>query len=224
MTIKDLPAAARPRERLLALGPQALADAELLALLLRTGVRGQGVLQLAEQLLERFGGLGGLLRTSSAELAGVKGLGPAKRSELAAVLEIARRTLARQLREAPVFDQPGRLAEFLVMHFGALGHEVFVVVFLDAQLRLLRVEEMFRGTLTSTAVHPREVARRALELGAAGVVVAHNHPAGQPEPSRADIALTETLKSALALLDVRLLDHLIVADGRAVSLAQRGLV
>lgn len=224
MTIKDLPAAARPRERLLALGPQALADAELLALLLRTGVRGTGVIQLAQQLLDAHGGLAGLLAAARDEPVRVKGLGPAKRCELAAVLEIARRTLQHQLREAPVLDQPAKLVDYLGLHLDAHGHEVFAVLFLDTRLRLLRLEEMFRGTLGSTAVYPREIARRCLELNAAAVVVAHNHPAGTPDPSAADLALTRTLQSALALLDVRLIDHVIVAHGRSVSLAQRGLL
>ena len=224
MTIKDLPSSARPRERLLALGPQALADAELLALLLRTGLRGAGVLQMAQQLLDTFGGLGGLMSAGADDLKRVKGLGPAKRSELVAVLEIARRSLLGQLREPPVFDQPKQLMDYVALHLGRLGYEVFVVLFLDAQVRLLRMEEMFRGTLTTTTVHPREVARRCLELNAVNVVVAHNHPSGCADPSRSDVAMTLALKAALALIDVRLLDHLVTAGGQAVSMSNRGLL
>ncbi|MEO6362644.1 MAG: DNA repair protein RadC [Caldimonas sp.] len=221
---KDIPASARPREKLLALGPAALADAELIALLLRTGLKGIGVLQLAENILATFGGLAGLLRAEPAQLQSIKGLGPAKRAELAAVLELARRSLAGQLQAQPVFDSPARVKEYVSLQLGARGHEVFAVLFLDAQSRLVRLEEMFRGTLTQTSVYPREVVKRALELGAAAVILAHNHPSGAAEPSRADEFLTQTLKSALALIDVRVLDHLVVGQGAVVSFAERGLL
>jgi len=224
MTIQDLPPALRPREKLLARGPAALADAELLALLLRTGVKGTGVLQLAQSLLDTFGGMAGLLAASAEDLGRVKGLGPAKGAEVAAVLEIARRALAQRLREAPVFDSPSRVREYLQLHLNPLGHEVFVVLFLDAQHRLVVQEEMFRGTLTQTSVYPREIVKRALEVGAAAVVLAHNHPSGAAEPSRADEFLTQSLKSALALVDVRVLDHLVVGAGEVVSFAERGLL
>ena len=224
MTIKDLPAAARPREKLLALGPAALADAELLALLLRTGMKGMGVLQLAEQLLVEFNGLAGLLHASSADLKRIKGLGPAKRAELAAVLEIARRSMTQQLQQQAVFDTPGRVKDYLRLHLGGREHEVFAVLFLDAQGQLLVMEEMFRGTLTQTSVYPREVVKRALALNAAAVVLAHNHPSGVAEPSRADEFLTQSLKSALALVEVRVLDHLVVGQGTVVSFAERGLL
>ena len=224
MTIKDLPVALRPREKLLAHGPVALGDAELLALLLRTGLPGIGVLQLAEQMLDAFGGMGGLLNASAADLARIKGLGPAKRAELAAVLELARRSMAHQLREKPVFDTPGRVKDYLRLRLGSLRHEVFAVLFLDAQHQLLLVDEMFRGTLTQTSVYPREVVKRALEANATAVVFAHNHPSGAAEPSRADEFLTQTLKSALALVDVRVLDHLVVGDTQVVSFAERGLL
>jgi len=222
--LKDIPASARPREKLLALGPAALADAELIALLLRTGVVGTNVLQLAENLLATFGGLAGLLHTPPDALERVKGLGPAKRAEMAAVLEIARRSVAGELAARPVFDAPGKVKEYLALQLGSREHEVFAVLFLDAQTRLLRLEEMFRGTLTQTSVYPREVVKRALELGAAAVILAHNHPSGAAEPSRADEYLTQTLKSALALIDVRVLDHLVVGHGQIVSFAERGLL
>lgn len=224
MTIKHLPPEARPRERLLAHGAAALSDAELLALLLRTGLKGTGVLQLARGVLDAFGGFAGLLHTGADELRKVKGLGPAKRAELAAVLEIARRALAQRLRESPLFDSPQRVKDYLRLQLGARPHEVFAVLFVDAQHRLLAMEEMFRGTLTQTSVYPREVARRALELGAAAVVLAHNHPSGAAEPSRADEYLTQALKSALGLLDVRVLDHLVVGRDSVVSFAERGLL
>ncbi|MFN0186849.1 MAG: DNA repair protein RadC [Aquabacterium sp.] len=224
MSIKDLPAAARPREKLLALGPAALADAELLALLLRTGCAGQGVLQLAQALLDRAGGFAGLLAPGQAAASKLKGIGPAKRAELAAVAEMARRALAQQLAQAPVFDHPQRVKDYVALHLGEWPAEHFACLFLDTQHRLLAAETMFRGTLNHTAVHARELVRRALELNAGAVVFAHNHPSGVAEPSRADEALTQALKSALQLVGVRVLDHLVVGRGVVVSLAERGLI
>lgn len=237
MAIKDLPTDAQPREKLLARGPAALADAELLAILLRTGIVGKSVLHMAQELLEPpvrdaatgqlgggFGGIAGLLNASTDDLARIKGLGPAKRAELVAVLELARRALAQQLREREVFDSPNAVKQYLQLHLAAKGHEVFAVIFLDAQNRLLAMEELFRGTLTQTSVYPREVVLRALHHHAAGVVLAHNHPSGSVQPSRADEALTQTLKTTLALVDVRVLDHVIVAPGQALSMAESGLL
>jgi len=222
--LKDIPADARPREKLAALGPGALADVELLALLLRTGLAGESVLALSQRLLESSGGLCGLLHAQPADLARVRGLGPAKRAEIAAVLELARRAIAQELAAQPVFDAPAKVKDYLRLQLGARPHEVFGVVFLDAQNRLLAFEDMFRGTLTQTSVYPREVVKRALELRAAAVILAHNHPSGAAEPSRADEYLTQTLKSALALVDVRVLDHLVVARASVVSFAERGLL
>jgi len=224
MSIKQLPSATRPREKLLSLGPQALADVELLALLLRTGLPGQGVLDLAQSVLDRCGGLAGLLNSDAQQLARIKGLGPAKRAELAAVLEIARRALAQPLKQAPVFDNPAAVKQFVALSLASSAQEVFAVLFLDNQHRLLQHEEMFRGTLTHTSVYPREVVRRALELHSAAVIFAHNHPSGAAEPSRADEFLTQSLKSALQLVDVRVLDHLVVGRGEVVSFAERGLL
>ena len=225
MPLKDLPLDARPREKLLARGAAALGDAELLALLLRTGLPGQGVLQMAQQLLERFGGVSGLLHTTADELKTFKGLGgTAKRAELIAVLELARRAMAEQLKQREVFSSPGAVKHYLQLHLAAKAHEVFAVLFLDAQNRLIAMEELFRGTLTQTSVYPREVVLRALQHKAAAVVLAHNHPSGTVQPSRADEALTQTLKAALALVDVRVLDHLIVAQGEALSMAEKGLI
>ena len=225
MPLKDLPVALRPREKLLAQGAAALADAELLALLLRTGLPGTGVLQLAEQLLAAFGGLPGLLQANAEDLRSVRGLGPAKRAEVVAVLELARRSLKRQLHDGPVFDSPQRVREYLQLTLGALDHEVFAVLYLDAQHRLIVYRELFRGTLTQTSVYPREVVKHALGSHAAAVVLAHNHPSGLAEPSRADEVLTQTLQRALQLVDVRVLDHLVVGYGGAVvSFAERGLL
>lgn len=222
--LRDLPPDARPREKLLARGASALADAELLALLLRTGTAGQGVLQLAQALLDRFGGLAGLLAAQAAELASIKGLGPAKRAELAAVIEIARRALAERLVAQPSFEQPQAVKDYLSLQLAALDHEVFSVLFLDAQHRLIAFETLFRGSVTHTSVHPREVARRALALNAAAVVLAHNHPSGMAEPSRADELSTSAIKQALALVEVRVIDHVIVGRGSATSFAERGLL
>ena len=222
--MKDLPATLRPREKMLSLGPQALADAELLALLLRTGLQGLGVLQLAEKVLNDLGGLSGLLRAQPAQLSTIKGLGPAKRSELIAVMELARRAMTCELSEQPVFTSPHMVKDYLRVHIGALPHEVFAVMFLDSQQKLIACEEMFRGTLSQTSVYPREVVKRALALNAASVILAHNHPSGLLEPSRADELLTQTLKSSLALVDVRVLDHFVVGAAGALSFAERGLL
>jgi len=232
MPLQDLPPDARPREKLLARGPGALSDVELLALLLRTGIKGKGVLQMADELLQiksadnpnGFDGFAGLLHASADDLKSVKGLGPAKRAELVGVLELARRAMGQQLRERAVFATPEAVKHYLQLHLSAKAHEVFAVLFLDVQNRLLAMEELFRGTLTQTSVYPREVVLRALHHQASAVVLAHNHPSGTVQPSRADEHLTQTLKSTLALIDVRVLDHVIVAPGQALSMAERGLL
>jgi DNA repair protein RadC len=248
MPLKDLPLDAQPREKLLARGPQALSDVELLAILLRTGIKGKGVLQMADELLKLkpkaptasanntsgasavaqveggFDGLAGLLDATADDLKRIKGLGPAKRSEIVAVLELARRAMAQRLTERAVFDTPDAVKHYLQLHLSARKHEVFAVLFLDVQNRLLALEEMFQGTLTQTSVYPREVVLRALHHQASAVVLAHNHPSGTVQPSRADEMLTQTLKTTLALIDVRVLDHVIVAPGQALSMAERGLM
>ena len=225
MPFKDLPADARPREKLIARGPAALGDAELLALLLRTGLPGKGVLVLAQELLDTFGGVAGLLHTTADDLQRIKGLGgSAKRAELVAVLELSRRALAQQLRQRQIFDNPQMVGDYLQLHLASRPYEVFAVMFLDAQHRLIAMEEMFRGTLSQTSVYPREVVVRALHHHAQAVVLSHNHPSGQVSPSRADEALTKTLKAALGLVDVRVLDHVIVAPGQSLSMAEQGLV
>ena len=224
MVLKDIPAAARPREKLLTLGPAALADAELIALLLRTGLAGTSVLQLAQQLLDTFGGLHGLLQASAADLKRVKGLGPAKRAEITAVMELARRSLAQRLAQRTVLSSPQQVKDFLRLQLAHEGQEVFAVMFLDVQNQLLQFEPMFRGTLSQTSVYPREIVKRALAVQASAVILAHNHPSGIAEPSRADEFLTQTLKQALQLIDVRVIDHLVVGGDQAISFAERGLL
>ena len=228
--MKHLPADQRPREKLLARGAAALADGELLALLLRTGYKGRGVVAMADDVLAHCKGYAGLLNATPETLRGangvkgVKGLGPAKCAELPAVMEMARRALAQQLTAAPVFDSPARVKDYLALNLGGRAQEVFSVLFLDAQHRLLRLEDLFFGTLSQTSVYPREVVKRALQLNAGAVVLAHNHPSGVAEPSRADEYLTQTLKTALQLVDVRVLDHVVVGRGQVVSFAERGLL
>ena len=224
MLLKDLPQDARPREKLLARGPGALSDAELLALLLRTGLPGKNALQMGQELISTFGGVSGLLNTPAEALKKIKGLGPAKRAEIVAVLELARRALACQLQEKTIFSNPQAIRDYLQLQLGSREHEIFAVLFLDASHRLIVLEEMFRGTLTQTSVYPREVVVRALTLNAANVVLAHNHPSGTAQASRADEAITQTLKAALALIDVRVLDHFIVTRTAAVSMAEMGLI
>ena len=224
MLLKHLPIDARPREKLLRGGAAALADAELVALLLRTGARGVSALQLAQQMLDHCGGVRGLLQRDAADLGAIKGLGPAKRAEIGAVAELARRALAQDLCARPVIDAPAKVKDFLQLQLGGRGHEVFAVMFMDAKNRLVKFEELFRGSLSQTSVYPREIVKRALELQAAAVILAHNHPSGSAEPSRADEALTETLSKALRLVDVRVLDHVVVGERDAFSFAERGLM
>jgi DNA repair protein RadC len=223
MSIKDLPLDARPREKLLARGPQALSDVELLAILLRTGMAGKNVFQLSEELLGPDG-IAGLLNASVQSLKMVKGLGPAKQAELLAVFEMARRALSQRLKEREAFHTPGAVKQYLQLQLAHKNHEVFAVLFLDHQNRMLAMEELFRGTLSQTSVYPREVVLRALHHQAAAVVLSHNHPSGSVQPSRADEHLTQTLKASLALVDVRVLDHIIVGQGQALSMAEQGLM
>ncbi len=223
MSIKDLPLDARPREKLLARGPQALSGVELLAIWLRTGMAGKTVFQLSEELLGPDG-IAGLLNATVQSLQMVKGLGPAKQAELLAVFEMARRALSQRLKEREAFHTPGAVKQYLQLQLAHKNHEVFAVLFLDNQNRMLAMEELFRGTLSQTSVYPREVVMRALHHQAAAVVLSHNHPSGSVQPSRADEHLTQTLKASLALVDVRVLDHIIVGQGQALSMAEQGLM
>lgn len=225
MLLKDLPASMRPREKLIALGPSALTDTELLALLLRTGIKGKNVLAMAQELLDTFDGIAGLLQKNVHDLKIIKGLGgPAKRAELVAVLELARRALAQQLRQRSLVNSPATIKNYLQLHLGGRNHEIFAVVFLNSQNQMIVMEELFRGTLTQTSVYPREILVRALHHQAASLILAHNHPSGNVQPSEADKALTQTLQTALALVDIRILDHIIVGPGQALSMAEKGLL
>jgi len=223
MAISDWPLAERPRERLLADGAAVLTDAELLAVLLRTGVAGKSAVQLARELLARFGSVAGLLGAGDALLE-VKGLGTAKSAQLSAAVELARRSLRDELKNGAALTSPGAVRDYLRLALGGREHEVFVCIWLDAQHRVLKAEEMFRGTLTQTSVYPREVVKAALGSNAAAVIFAHNHPSGAAQPSQADELLTRNLKEALALVEVKVLDHFIVAGRHAVSFAERGLL
>jgi len=222
MAITDWPLQERPRERLLALGPASLADAELLAILLRTGVRGKSAVDVARELIGRFGSVAGLLEAGSANLEETPGLGNAKLAQLQAALELARRALREELSSRDALASPRAVRDYLRLTLANRDHEVFVVVLLDAQHRVVTSEELFRGTIDGASVHPREVVKRALHYNAAAVILAHNHPSGVAEPSRADMQLTRRLIDALALVDIRVLDHFIIGDGEGVSLAERG--
>lgn len=222
MAITDWPEAERPREKLLARGAQALSDAELLAIFLRVGVKGKSAVALARDLVDHFGSLTRLFAANQAEFDHFPGLGPAKYAQLQAVLEMARRALAEEMRRGDALSSPAAVRDFLRLRLEGLAHEVFMAVYLDAQNRVLAAEELFRGTLTQTSVYPREVVKRALAHNAGGIILAHNHPSGVAEPSQADRWLTDQLKHALALVDVKVLDHFIVGGGRAVSFAEQG--
>ena len=222
MSITDWPATDRPRERLLAHGAESLSDAELLAIFLRTGTRDSDVVTLARECLAAFGGFAGLFKAPRHRFCAIGGLGPARYAALQAAREMTRRSLVQALVERPLFDSPEAVRHYLKLQIGAKPHEVFLALFLDAQHRLLSTEELFRGTLAQTSVYPREVVKRALEVNAAAVVFAHNHPSGIAEPSRADELLTSALRSALDLIDIRTLDHFIVAGPLVYSFAEHG--
>ncbi|TZF89962.1 RadC family protein [Cognatilysobacter lacus] len=224
MHIRDWPAAERPREKLLARGAGALSDAELVALFLGSGVRGQDAVATARALVAEHGPLRLLLERPPRELAKLRGVGPARACTLSAALEIGQRVLAAELERGEALKDPPAAGRLFAQRLRPCDHEVFAVMFLDTRHRMLAFEEMFHGTLDGAEVHPRDVARRALAHNAAAVLVGHNHPSGNPEPSAADRAVTARLKQALALVDVRLLDHFVVGDGPAVSMASRGWV
>jgi DNA repair protein RadC len=226
MSITDWPEGERPRERLLAHGPEALSDAELLAIYLRVGVRGKSAVDLGRELLQRFdGSLSRLAEASLEELASVSGIGMAKAAQLKASFELARRALAQEMTARDTFSSPGQVRDWLRLKLATRQNEVFMALWLDAQNRLLKAEELFSGTLTQTSVYPREVVKSALGHNAAAVILAHNHPSGIAEPSRADELLTKALKDALAMIDVKVLDHFIVAGNTPpLSFAERGLL
>lgn len=222
--IKDWPLTERPRERLLQSGPGALTDAELLAILLGRGVPGTSALELARQLLTRFGGMRGVFNAHPGELSTLHGLGPGKSAVLAAARECGCRYMGEKLAPGKVIGSPADSQDFLLARLRDRPHEVFCCLFLDSRHRVLAFEELFRGTIDNTTVYPREVVRQALHRNAAALILAHNHPSGVPEPSDADRLITRRIRDALELVDVRLLDHFVVGDGSCVSLASRGLL
>jgi len=224
MAISDWPADDRPREKLLLKGANALSDAELLAIFLRTGITGKSAVDIARELLSQFGSLSQLFATDEMTFCAVPGLGPAKFAQLKAVLEMARRGLQERLAESDALSSPAAVRDFLRLLLHGRQEEIFVVIFVDAQNRVIATEELFRGTLTQTSVYPREVVKRALHFNAAAVIFSHNHPSGNAEPSRADETLTEVLRRALALIEVKVLDHFIVAGSTTMSFAERGLL
>lgn len=224
MAITDWPVNERPREKLLSLGASSLSDAELLAIFLRTGMPGKSAVDLARELLGRFGSLTELFNTTQKDFCLTPGMGPAKFTQLQAVIEMARRALAEQMKQQDALTSPASVRDYLRLTLSGREHEVFMGVFLDAQNRVIAAEELFRGTLTQTSVYPREVLKRALYHNAAAIIFAHNHPSGVAEPSRADELLTQALKQALALVDIRVLDHFIVGNGSALSFTEQGLL
>lgn len=224
MAIRDWPADERPREKLLERGAESLTDAELLAIFLRTGVTGKSAVDLSRELLDRFGGLSKLYLADQQQICDAPGLGPAKYAQLKAVMEMARRALKEDMLSGDALTSPGAVRRYLSLLLKDKPHEEFWAVFLDAQNRVTQAEMLFRGTLTQTSVYPREVVKRALAHNAAGVILAHNHPSGLAEPSQADRLLTQTLKQALALVDVRVLDHFVVAGAGGLSFAETGML
>jgi DNA repair protein RadC len=224
MSINDWPRTERPRERLLRCGPAPLSDAELLAVLLRTGVRGKTAVDVARDLLGDFGSLSAILAAGRDRLCARRGFGISSYCQMSAMLELTRRALREEMARGDALGSPGAVRDFLRLKLRDLPHEVFMGLYLDAQNRVIGDEELFRGTLTQTSVYPREVVKGALARNAAGMILAHNHPSGVAEPSHADEALTRALRQALALVDVRVLDHFVIAGNAAISFAERGLL
>jgi DNA repair protein RadC len=224
MAIRDWPRAERPREKLLERGAGALSDAELLAILLRNGTAGQSAIDLARAILAHFGSLRNLVAADRGRFCAEPGLGLARYAEIQAATEISRRQLSEPLRAGPLLGSPKATRDYLSARLRHLEHEVFCCLYLDKRHRLMHCEELFRGTIDGASVHPREIVKLALQRNAAAVIVAHNHPSGIAEPSQADEIITQRVKEALGLVDIRLLDHLIVGDGGCVSLAERGVL
>jgi DNA repair protein RadC len=222
MAITDWPEDQRPRERLIRHGAQALSDAELLAIFLRVGVKGKSAVDLGGEMISRFGSLNGLFSAGLPEFSSVNGLGAAKYAQLQATLELARRSLSEELQTGDLLSSPSVVRQYLQLYLNQKQYESFAVLFLDVKNRLISAKELFRGTLTQTSVYPREIVKEALAQNAASVILAHNHPSGTPEPSAADHSLTQALKQALALVDVRVLDHFVVAGTKLYSFAEHG--
>jgi DNA repair protein RadC len=224
MAITDWPEGERPREKLLQKGAASLSDAELLAIFLRTGVTGRSAVDLARELLTRFGNLTQLVAASESDFCETKGIGQAKYVQLQAILEMSRRALKEELQRGDALNSPRAVRDYLQLLLGGRQQEVFLVLFLDTQHRVIASEELFHGTLSQTSVYPREVVKRALAHNSASVILAHNHPSGVAEPSQSDQLLTGALKQALALVDVRVLDHFVVTVGQTLSFAEKGLI
>ena len=224
MSIRDWPVDERPREKLLKQGPEALSEAELIAIFLSSGMRGRSAVDVARDLLVRFGSLRGLLTADQRDVCNAAGLGPARYAALRAALELARRHFRELMLTGPILSSPGNTREYLRTRLRDLDREVFFCLFLDNRNRVVACEELFRGTLDGATVHPREVVKRALAHNAAAVIFAHNHPSGVAEPSQADEHITRRLKESLSTVDIRVLDHLIVGDGACESMAERGMV
>lgn len=222
MAITDWPQEQRPRERLIKHGPQSLSDAELLAVFLRVGVTGKSAVDLGRDMVGHFGSLNGLFSATLTDFSQINGLGPAKFAQLQAVLELARRALGEELKAGVTLSSPQAVKHYLQLLLGSKPYESFAVLFLDVKNRLIASEDMFRGTLTHTSVYPREVVKVSLAHNAASIILAHNHPSGSAEPSAADHTLTQALKQALALVDVRVLDHFVVAGRQVYSFAEHG--
>lgn len=224
MAITDWPADERPREKLLADGAKALSDAELIAIFLRVGVTGKSAVDLARDLLNRFGSLNGIFSASLSDISQVHGMGESKYCQLQAIFEMSRRALNEEMQVKDVLSSPTQVRQYLSLALGALSREVFMVLFLDAKNCVIADEVLFEGTLMQTSVYPREVIKRVLHHNAAAVIFAHNHPSGNAEPSQADKTLTQALKEALAMIDVKVLDHFIVAGNQSMSFSERGLM
>jgi len=224
MPIRDWPEAERPREKLLSRGPAALSDAELLAIFLRTGTRNQTAVDISRKLLENFKGLRGLMSANQQQICQQPGLGMAKYAQLQAILELSRRHMAETLDRGDALSDPDATRQYLMARLRDYPHEVFACLFLDNRHRVIAYEELFHGTINGTSVHPREVVKRCLGHNAAALILAHNHPSGVAEPSQADIKLTQRLQEALALIDVRVLDHIVIGDGESIALAECGLI
>ncbi len=222
MAITDVPVSERPREKLLSRGAETLTDAELLAIFVRTGVPGRSAVEIAHDIIAKYGGLVELLQATKSSFCSTKGLGPAKYAQLAAVLEMAKRYQFSKAEKGAFLESPDAVKSLVALQMRDLEHEVFACLFLDNRHRLISYEALFRGTIDSASVYPREVVKAALSCNAAAVVLAHNHPSGVAEPSRADIDITAKLTKALTLIDVRVLDHIIVGGNYQVSLAERG--
>jgi len=224
MSIRDWPEAERPREKLLSRGSAALSDAELLAIFLRTGTRHQTAVDIGRQLLDTFQGLRGLMKANQQQICQQPGLGMAKYAQLQAILELSHRHMAETLQRGDALSDPAATQRYLIARLRDYPHEVFACLFLDNRHRIIAYEELFHGTINGASVHPREVVKRCLAHNAAALILAHNHPSGVAEPSQADIQLTQRLQKALALIDVRVLDHIVIGDGQTTAMAEHGLI